>query len=246
MKTAMRLLLAVAALCFSHAASAQTADEVVEKYLTAIGGRAALAKLTSRTTFGTITVATPQGDLSGPVEIYTVPPNKSRTLVKLDLSSLGAGQMTVDQRFNGTSGYVIDTLQGDRELPGGQVETMKNTVFPTPLLDYKQRGATVELTGRDKVGGRDVYVLVLTPKGGSATRLFIDAETFLPMRTLIKTELPQVGEVEQTTEFSDYREVDGIKIPFAVRATSAVQSSTIVISKVEHNTKIDEALFSKP
>jgi zinc protease len=246
MKTAIRLLLAVAALCSTHAASAQTADEVVEKYLTALGGRAALAKLTSRTMTGTITLTTPQGDLSGPVEIYAVPPNKSRTLVKLDLSAFGAGQMTVDQRFNGTSGYVIDTLQGNRDIAGGQVENMKNSVFPTPLLDFKERGATVELSGKDKVGGRDAYVLVLTPRSGSTSRQFIDAETFLPLRAIIKMELPQIGEVEQTTEFSDYREVDGVKIPFAIRATSAVQSSSIVISKVEHNAKIDEALFSKP
>ena len=246
MKTAVRLLVAVAALCWAHEASAQTADEVVEKYLTALGGRAALAKLTSRTMTGTITLTTPQGDLSGPVEIYAVPPNKSRTVVKLDLSAFGAGQMMVDQRFNGTTGYVIDTLQGNRDIAGGQVENMKNSVFPTPMLAYKERGATVELSGKDKVGGRDAYVLVLTPKSGSTSRQFIDAETFLPLRAIIKMELPQIGEVEQTTEFSDYREVDGVKIPFAVRATSSVQSSSIVISKVEHNTKIDDALFSKP
>src|SRR4051794_999349 len=169
MHTAIRLLMAVAALSCTHVASAQTADEVVEKYLTAIGGRAALAKLTSRTMTGTITLTTPQGDLSGPVEIYAVPPNKSRTVVKLDLSALGAGQMMVDQRFNGTSGYVIDTLQGNRDIAGGQAENMKNSVFPTPLLDYKQRGATVELAASDKVGGRDAYVVVLTPKSGSAS-----------------------------------------------------------------------------
>jgi len=246
MHTAIRLLMAVAALSCTHVASAQTADEVVDKYVAAIGGRGALAKLTSRTMTGTITLTTPQGDLSGPVEIYAVPPNKSRTVVKLDLSAFGAGQMTVDQRFDGASGYVIDTLQGNRDITGAQAENMKNNVFPTPLLDYKQRGATVELTGKDKVGGREAYILVLTPKSGSAARQFIDAETFLPLRAVIKVELPQIGEVEQTTEFSDYREVDGVKIPFAIRAMSAVQSSSIVISNVEHNTKIDDALFSKP
>src|SRR5262249_20433483 len=129
----------------TQAASAQTADEVVEKYLAAIGGREALGKLKSRTMTGTITVATPGGEVSGPVEIVNEAPNKARTLIKLDLSAFGAGQMTFDQRFNGTSGYVIDTLQGDREITGGQLEAMKNVVFPTPLLKYEETGATVEL-----------------------------------------------------------------------------------------------------
>lgn len=246
MKRLSRLLLAAMALGWTHIAAAQTADDVVEKYLAAIGGRQALAKLTSRTMIGTITLATPQGELSGPIQVYTQAPNKSRTVVKLDLSAFGAGQMTVDQRFDGTAGYLIDTLQGNRDITGNQLENMKNAMFPTPLIGYKDRGATLELAGKEKIGERDALVLVLKPKTGSASRQYIDAETYLPMRTVIKVDVPQFGEVEQTTELSDYRDVDGVKVPFAVKATSAVQSSTVVITKVEHNAKIDEALFSKP
>ena len=241
-----RLVLAVLVLGWAQNAVAQTADEVIEKYLTAIGGREALAKLTSRTTTGTITLSTPGGDVSGPVEIYNQAPNKSRTLIRLDLSSFGAGQMTFDQRFNGTSGYVIDTLQGNRDIAGNQLENMKNTSFPTPFLNYKELGATAELGGKEKVGERDAYVLIFTPRSGSVARQFIDTESYLPIKTVIKIELPQVGEVEQTTEFSDYRPVDGIKVSFSVRATSAVQTSTVAITKVEHNTKIDDTLCSKP
>jgi hypothetical protein len=52
--------------------------------------------------------------------------------------------------------------------------------------------------------------------------------------------------VEQTMDFFDYREVDGVKLPFRLRATSDVQNFTITLSKVEHNVRIDETLFSKP
>jgi hypothetical protein len=246
MKRLSRLLLAAVALSWTHIAVAQTADDVVEKCLAAIGGRQALAKLTSRTMVGTITLATPQGEVSGPVEVYTQAPNKSRTVVKLDLSAFGAGQMTVDQRFDGTAGYLIDTLQGNRDITGNQLENMKNAVFPTPLIGYKDRGATLELAGKEKIGERDAFVLVLKPKTGSASRQYIDAETYLPMKTVIKVDVPKFGAVEQTTELSDYRDVDGVKVPFAVKATSAVQSSTVVITRVEHNANIDEALFSKP
>ena len=72
-----------------RSAFAQTADEVVEKYLAALGGRAALAKVTSRSTTGTMTLSTPTGTVSGTIEVLNEQPNKSRTLIKLDLSSLG-------------------------------------------------------------------------------------------------------------------------------------------------------------
>jgi outer membrane lipoprotein-sorting protein len=123
---------------------------------------------------------------------------------------------------------------------------MKNSAFPNPFLNYKDRGATVELGGKEKVGDREAYVLILKPKSGSVARQFIDAESYLPVKAVVRVEIPQVGEVEQTSEFFDFRDVDGVKIPFRVKTTSAVQTFTITITKVEHNTKIDEALFSKP
>ena len=247
MKTPLRRLVAfVLMLGWAQVASAQTADDIVEKYLAALGGRAALGKLTSRSMTGTITLSTPGGDISGPVEIQNQQPNKSRTVIKMDLSAFGAGQMTFDQRFDGTAGYVLDSLQGNRDITGNQLENMKNSVFPNPFLNYKERGATVALAGKEKVGDRDAYVLIFTPKSGSAVRQYVDAESYLAIRVVVKVETPQTGELEQTTDLLDYRDVDGFKIPFEVRAASAVQHSTIVITKVEHNVRIDDALFAKP
>src|SRR6185503_4891593 len=94
------LLVAALFLTCGRSAAAQTADDVVEKYLAAIGGRAALGKVTSRSTTGTITLSLPNGPVSGAIEILTQRPNKTRTLTKLDLSSLGAGQVTREQRFD--------------------------------------------------------------------------------------------------------------------------------------------------
>jgi hypothetical protein len=60
-------------------------------------------------------------------------------------------------------------------------------------------------------------------------------------------EVPQVGgEIEQTTEFLDYKEIDGIKLPFRLRSSSTIQNFTITVTKVEHNVKVDEALFPSP
>jgi zinc protease len=231
----------------ARAVPAQTPDDIIEKHLAALGGRAALEKITSRTMAGTVTLSTPAGELSGPVEIIAQAPNKSRTLITLDLSSFGAGRMVFDQRFNGTSGYVLDSLQGNRDISGGQLEAMRNNSFPSPYLNYKQAGMTVELSGKEKLGDREAYLLILKPKSGPVARQYIDAESYLPVRSVIKVDVPQIGgELEQTTELLDYRDVDGVKVPFHIKNSSAVQTSDVVITKVEHNATLDQAQFSKP
>jgi hypothetical protein len=227
-------------------ASAQTADEIVDKTVAALGGSAALGKLKSRETTGTITVSTPGGDVSGTIVVLNEVPNKSRTLITLDLSSLGAGSMVIDQRFDGTSGYALDSMRGDHEITGGQLATMKNNFFPTPFLGYKERGTKVELARKDKVSDRDVYVLTVTPAAGPVATVFIDAQSYMTIKFVTTVELPEVGAVEQTTEPSDYREVDGVQVPFKLKGSSSIQTFTIAVNKVEHNGKVDEALFSKP
>jgi hypothetical protein len=228
-------------------ASAQTADEVIEKSLTAAGGRVALGKLKSRSATGTITLATPAGDIEGSIELLNAAPNKARTLIKADLTALGAGQLVVDQRFDGTAGYVLDSLQGNHDITGNQLDNMRNGSFPHPFLNYKQMGTAAQLTGKEKIGDREAYVVIFEPTTGSVIRQYIDTETYLPIRAVVKTDVPQLGrEVEQTMDLSDYREVDGVKIPFRLSATSNVQNFTIVLTKVEHNGQVDEAVFSKP
>jgi outer membrane lipoprotein-sorting protein len=124
---------------------------------------------------------------------------------------------------------------------------MKNSSFPHPFLNYKEHGTSAQLAGKESVGGRDAFVVVLDPTSGSETRNYIDAETFLPIKTVMKAEIPQLGqEVEQTTEFFDYKDIDGVKIPFRFTTSSAIQSLTITFTSVEHNVKVDDSLFVKP
>jgi hypothetical protein len=229
-----------------HAAAAQTADEIVEKHLAAVGGRDALSKLTSRVMTGTITISTPAGEFSGPIQVMNQAPNKVRTLINLDLSAVGVGKMTVDQRFDGVTGYAIDTLQGNRDITGDQLEGMRNSMFPTPLLNYKQNGVGVELTGKEKLGDREAYLLVLKPKTGPSTKNYIDATTFLLIRQVVTADIPPVGTLEQTTDFSDDKEVDGIKVPHKLVSSSSLQNFTVTIDKVEHNGSLDQTLFVKP
>ena len=228
-------------------AAAQTADEIIEKSVAAMGGRAAFAKLHTRVTTGTITLQTPAGDVAGTLEIFNVAPNKARTVIKADLTALGAGSLVLDQRFDGTNGYVLDSLQGNRDMAGDQLDTMRYGSFPHPFLDYKQRGIAAKLQGKESISGRDAYVLILEPPSGPAARQYIDAETFLVVKTAVNLDVPQLGrQIEQVSNITDYRVVDGVKLPFAISVSSAVQNYTVVVQKVEHNGAIDESMFAKP
>jgi hypothetical protein len=185
--------------------------------------------------------------VQGTIETLNAAPNKQRTLVKADLASFGAGLLEVDQRFDGSTGYVLDTLQGNRDITGNQLDNMRNSAFPHTFLAYKELGTKVTLTGKEKVGDRDAYLVIFEPPSGSTIRQFIDAETFMPFRFMLKTTVPQLGvDVEETVTFSDYREVDGIKVPFRLQSTSSIQTFTVDVAKVAHNVPVDDKLFVKP
>ena len=240
------LAVAVVILSWAGLASAQTADEVIEKAIAALGGRAAMEKIKTGIMTGTISLQTPAGDIPGTIEIYNAVPNKVRTVIKADLSSVGAGQLLIDQRFDGTSGYVMDSLQGNRDITGSQLDSMRSNSFPHPFLNYKAMGTSVTLGAKEKVGERDAFVLTFEPSSGTPTRQYIDAETFMPLRSMVRVEVPQMGEVEQTYEPSDFRAVDGVKIPHRLNVSSSIQGFAITFTKIENNAVVDQKLFSKP
>ncbi|MFM8535176.1 MAG: hypothetical protein ACKOEC_16560 [Acidimicrobiia bacterium] len=241
----LRLATALVVLLWAQSTAAQTADEVIEKSIAAMGGRAALEKVQSRQMTGTLAIGTPAGDIQGTIEILNAVPNTARTVIKADLSAFGAGPMLIDQRFDGTKGYVIDTLQGDREITGQQLDTMKANAFPHPFLNYKAQGASVQLSGKEKVLDKDAFVLVFQPPSGPPIKQYVDATTFMPLRTVIKATVPQFGEVEQNADPSDYRDLDGVKVPYKLQIQSSVQGLTMTFTKIEQNVTVDEKLFVK-
>jgi outer membrane lipoprotein-sorting protein len=229
---------------FVSAASAQTADQIVEKYLAAVGGRDALEKLTSRRATGTATVTTPGGDLKGPLEIDTKAPNKTHVHITLDLSALGAGTAEVDQRFDGTAGLMSNSAAGDTPITGSQLDFMRNNTFPTPLLHYKDSGARLEIQPEETIGGRRAVVLLVTPKVGPPVKMYFDAENFLLLRTVVHVSNAALGtDVDQVSDLSDYRTADGVKVAFKILQDNGAQQLTLILTKVEHNVPLDDSIF---
>lgn len=244
--TALLTLTLLPALPGSASAQTPTADQIVEKHLTAMGGRDALTKLTSRRATGTISVETPMGNLGGLLEMHAKIPNKMRVAIRIDLTPVGGpGELIQEQFFDGTAGWMLNSMQGDTPMEGDQLESARNDFFPTPLLRYQELGRTVELLPSEDVQGRKAYVLKVTPKTGPAEKMFFDAESFLLVRTVSTINSVQMGSVEQISDSSDYRAVDGVQVAFTLAQSAGGQNIVIKLTKVENNVAIDDTVFVK-
>ncbi len=228
------------------AQAGDTVQTVIDKHIAALGGRDALSKLTSRKSTGTISISTPAGDLTGPVELYVKAPTKSRAVMALDLAPLGGpGTLTVEQLFDGVAGWSINPMQGDQEITGVQLENMRNNSFPSPFLEKDNGGNKVELVPRETVAGKAWIVLKITRPSGNFVTLYFDPTTYLIARTASTIDNPMGGTMQQSSESQDYRVVDGVKVPFLVINSNDLQTLTLKITKVEHNVAIDDAMFKK-
>jgi outer membrane lipoprotein-sorting protein len=230
---------------FGGVARAQTADEIVNKHLAAVGGREALSKITTRRATGTVALSSAMGDLRGTIEIIQKTPNKTHTLLQIDLSAMGAPPLRIEQFFDGSSGFVMNSMQGDAEMPARQAENARNNAFPSMLMSYKEKGIALEVLPKSTINGHDAIGLKATPKGGSPIRVYFDAQTYLLLQSVVTIDPGDGNPVEQTSDSSDYRTLDGIKVAFHVVNKNPLQTVTITLEKVEHNVPLDDALFVK-
>ena len=210
----------------------QSADDIVSKHLAAKGG---LDKLKSVSTIRQTTEMSREG-----TTMRMVVAAKRPNLARQELTVSG---QTIVQIFDGTNAWMINPLAGSTEpvaLTGPEADlTREQATFDSPLVDYKTRGTTVELVGTEEVGGRRAHHLKVTSKSGQIQHTYIDTETFLESRVM--TETPK-GTVDQY--FSDFRDVDGVKIPFAIKTSVAAMGAIdIKVLKVEINPALDDALF---
>ena len=120
------------------------------------------------------------------------------------------------------------------------LDNFRNGRFPSNLLTYKELGMTAELLPKEMIADKEMIVLRLTPKTGPAVKYYFDPATYLVARTMTT-----INSLEQTAEPSDYRVVDGVKVPFLIVNSTQVQTIRVKLTKVEHNVPIDDAMFGK-
>jgi hypothetical protein len=214
-----------------------TADQMLAKYTEALGGAAAIEKLKTRSMKGTWLTS---NGISLGYEVYQTAPDRIYTVLHTPK------QGVIERGFNGTSGWE-KSARGLRNLEGVELFQLKR--YPDLFKDLKLQGQFTRLTfgGKEKIDGKDVYVLRGQGIDGKGERLYFDAQTGLLLRriTTIRT---IVGLIPEQVDYEDYREVDGMKLPFTIRVTSidSSSSSTRTFTEIKLNVPVDETKFNKP
>ena len=181
---------------------------------------------------------------------------------KMRLELQFKGQTAV-QVFNGTQGWKVRPFLNRSEVEPFSVEEMKVAAMQADLdghlVDYAAKGTRLELVGMEKVEDRDTYKLRLTLRSGQAFHVWIDAQTFL--ETKMEGQPHRMDGVYHPAEvyFRDYREVNGLQVPFVLETRvlpvgrtalgvkdAPVPAEKITIEKVVVNPKLDESVFAKP
>jgi tetratricopeptide (TPR) repeat protein len=219
-----------------NSGSLPAVDEVVNKMVQATGGAAALNAVTSLVVKGTLDVV--GISRGGNFEIYTVAPNKSLAIIEPGPTE------KVRVGYNGQIGW-IQTPTGVRLLKGAELDGLRNASQFSVLLNLKSSYAKLTLSGKSKIGYREVYVIDMQPASGPADRLFVDAETYLPVRmNSVRMHRGAPGSLE--IYYDDWREVDGLKLPYVITESFQKRTMTYNVREIKSNVPVDAKMFEKP
>ena len=240
-------IVAAVALVSSAPASAQTVDEILQKHYAARGGVEKIKAIQSLRITQTV------GNPFSRTKVVIL--KKRPGFVRWEITP--AGQTApIPRAINAEGGW--DTQQGKvvaRPEIMVKEERDLEADLEGPLIDWKAKGHTVTLEGTDSVGKTPAYKLKVVLKSGATREIFLDTKTFLPLRETGRSSLPPDPKGnprfnEHVFTYSDWRDVNGVKFPFAVdeerTGGPVTQSFAVYTEKIEVNVPVDDALFVKP
>jgi len=208
-------------------AAAKSADQIIGDYIKALGGEAALKKITALEQTGEM-------DMQGQkltVTIKKMLPNSS----SMELAA--GGQTMVKQVFDGTKGYMMQMGQ-KKELTGDDLAEQKEEKGIVSQLYYATDGTKLETAGTAKVGSANAYKVNVTSAAGKKKTEYYDTQTGLLLKDE-KTMTKGTMEISQSMEYADYKKVGDVLFPHAltqsVQTPQGSQEFTIVIKEIKLN-----------
>jgi hypothetical protein len=239
MRHAVIMLAAVS--CLSVSAYGQNAEELVNKNIQAKGGIEKIKAIKSIRLTGKL-------NGGGGFTAATRQENERPNLVRETFSLQG---MTAVTAYDGTTGWQIQPFGGHKDPEFMGEDDLKDLLldadFDGPLVDFKEKGNTVEFLGHDVVDGDDALRLKVTLKDGDIVYYYLDPDTFLEIRKEVQ-EFVRGSVRESVTEMGSYKPVAGVMYPYSIsqgsKANPAAQTTTI--EKIEVNVPIDKADFAVP
>ena len=215
-----------------------TVDEVIDRYTRAIGGEAAIKNFKSLVSVGKlITTNRMTPPVAVALEIYRQPPDKF-------LIATTSPPATSYKGFNGAVGWEKDG-HGQRVIEGEDLSQLKQDADFFKYLKLRESYPGMRVLGKEKVGDREAYVVGATSRDGSREKLYFDAATGLLIRRYLsfKTAL---GSIPEVTDFDDYKEVGGVKLPFTISWSRPPFTSTQKLAEIRVNAPVDDTKFEMP
>ena len=220
---------------------AQTADEIIAKYLTNVGGMDKIQAVTTLRRTGKIV-------LGGGFEAGVIQESKRPNKLRQEFVFQG---MTGVNAYDGKTGWKIEPWQGKKDPEALSEEEIKQIVedadFDEALVNYRQKGNKVELAGTEQVEGTDVYKLKVTLASGDLRYYYMDTDYYVPIKIDIKRMI-RGAEQEFVTTLGDYKAVAGWYLPYSIETTRKGSEDTqkITFDKIEANVPVDDGRFAKP
>ena len=225
-----------------------SAVDVLNKYLVAIGGKAATDRITNCVVKGTTTTAVGQVVA---YEAEQVTPDKGHEAFALPDATgrpcAGDSRCEYTRVINRWQGW-LKSGAGVQELAGEQLGDQKLSFPLFMILKLRDQYSSMRVSSQDKIDGRDVYVLSAIRFDNKRERLYFDVENGL-LRRRISYMSTIVAAIPQQTDFEDYREVEGLKLPFMITVSGVDRGSLPITRKfaeIKLNVRVDDSKFDRP
>lgn len=238
----MKFIQSAAILCFAFfsisTVHAQTVDDIIAHHINALGGQDVLLQLKSIYFEGTASVV--GNDLPTKTTVLSGIGSKTET----DFNG-----MSIIQCFTANAGWMINPMQGQTDptaLPADAVAKGKSSLnIGGELFNYKDKGYSALLEGRDDISGVSAYKIKLS-KADIELVYFIDPNTYYIIRLDTKASFNGL-DFTSTSNFSDYRRSDiGFVIPYIIGTTNMGYDISIQYSKILINQDVDPKIFDMP
>jgi hypothetical protein len=221
--------------------SAQTADDIIAKYIKTIGGMERIQAVQTLRRTGRFTGG-------GGFEAVVVQENKRPNRVREEFSLQG---MTGVTAYDGQTGWKIEPWQGKKDPEALSEEELRDIVeesdFDGPLINYQQKGNRVEFVGMEQVEGTDAFKLKVTLANGDVRYYYMDTDYYVPIKIETKRMI-RGAEQEFETSLGDYKAVDGWYLPYSFETgvRGSQDRSKITFQRMEANVSIDDGRFARP
>ncbi|TLX76866.1 insulinase family protein [Labilibacter sediminis] len=205
-----------------------TAEKVIDNYITALGGAEKLQAISDVEVNASISV---QG-----MELALI--TKQKAPNKICVETLMGETLLSKQVYDGVKGVMVAQGQ-QKQLEGDELESMKYGAMLFPELKYAELGYKLNLIGKDKVDGQDVYKLMVVNPAEKETTMFFNTETGLKVK-----EVTSNVNGSSTTVYGNYKEVDGVQYPMSLSQSMGPQMLDVKVVSVEVNKGIDDDVFN--